>query len=46
VLAGAQMAGTAMPAYLQDGGTPLGGALKDLDEPVWERVDQEFLLVR
>jgi glycine cleavage system H lipoate-binding protein len=44
VFAGA--GGAVSPAMLQDGGPPIAGAMKQLDESVWRRFEQEFLQVR
>ncbi|MBM4160160.1 MAG: hypothetical protein FJ217_03575 [Ignavibacteria bacterium] len=32
-----------VPALLQDGGAPVAGALKQMDQEVWRRFEQEFL---
>jgi glycine cleavage system H protein len=44
VFAGA--GGAVQPAMLQDGGPPIAGAMKHVDDEVWKRFDREFLEVR
>jgi len=43
VFAGA--GGALSPAMLQDGGPPMAGAMKEMDEAVWKRFESEFLSV-
>lgn len=38
--------GTLQPAFLQDGGAPIAGALDTMDEHAWHGLEQEFLQVQ
>ena len=38
--------GVLEPAMLQDGGPPVAGAMRQLDEAVWQQFEREFLGVR
>jgi glycine cleavage system H lipoate-binding protein len=47
LLAGMASNGTLVPATIQDGGAPVAGALKHLDDPAaWKRFEDEFLQVQ
>jgi glycine cleavage system H lipoate-binding protein len=46
VFAGTGDSGGLVPALLQDGGPPIAGAMKQMNEEVWERFENEFLQVR
>ncbi len=47
LLAGMGTNGTLVPATIQDGGAPVAGVLRHLDDPVaWKRFEDEFLQVR
>jgi glycine cleavage system H protein len=47
LLAGVGANGTVVPATIQDGGAPVAGALRHLDDPdAWKRFEDEFLQVR
>jgi glycine cleavage system H lipoate-binding protein len=35
-----------IPALLQDGGAPMAGALKQMDEQVWKRFEESFLSIQ
>lgn len=38
--------GSLAPAYLQDGGPPIAGALRTMDDAVWLQLDRDFLQVQ
>lgn len=35
---------TATPAFMQDGGPPIAGVMKDMDNSIWKRFESEFLI--
>jgi glycine cleavage system H protein len=43
--AGAMSSGDVAPAYLQDGGPPMAGIMKSMDDDVWQNFEHEFLTV-
>ena len=46
LLAGLVRNGSVQPAFLQEGGPPIPGALKMMDDIVWQHIDNEFLKVQ
>jgi glycine cleavage system H protein len=46
LLAGLSTNGSLKPALLQDGGPPVGGVLRTMDDAVWQRLDSEFLEIQ
>jgi glycine cleavage system H protein len=46
ILAGVGRNGSPQPAFLQDGGQPIAGALDTMDDSIWQQLDNEFLQVR
>jgi glycine cleavage system H lipoate-binding protein len=45
LFAGLRRDGSPQPAFLQEGGPPISGALSSMDDTVWQQIDQEFLRV-
>ncbi|MEX1276599.1 MAG: glycine cleavage system protein H [Bacteroidota bacterium] len=46
VFAGVGTNSDVLPALLQDGGAPVSGALKGMDEAVWKKFEQTFLEIQ
>ena len=46
LLAGMGRNGSPQPAFLQDGGQPIAGALDTMDDATWQQLDNEFLRVQ
>ena len=46
VFAGVGTNSDVLPALLQDGGAPVSGALKSMDEAVWKKFEQTFLEIQ
>jgi glycine cleavage system H protein len=43
--AGATSTGNVSPVYLQDGGPPMAGIMKSMNDDIWQNFEQEFLTV-
>lgn len=46
LFAGLSKNGSLQPAFLQDGGPPVAGVLRTMDDAVWKQLDREFLEVQ
>src|ERR1051326_1527691 len=46
LFAGLGKNGSLEPAYLQDGGPPVAGVLRSMDDAIWQQLDREFLEIK